>query len=65
MTATVHPLRPPHDPDAQILGVLGDAIDPTDDGLGGAPITLPAQAMAMAGFDTSGELRAGDPLFLD
>ncbi|MFN9926835.1 MAG: helix-turn-helix transcriptional regulator, partial [Phenylobacterium sp.] len=65
MTAAVHPLRPPHDPDAQILGVLGDAIDPADDGQGGAPITLPAQAMATAGFDARGELRAGDPRFLD
>ncbi|WP_397419022.1 alpha/beta fold hydrolase [Phenylobacterium sp.] len=65
MAATIHPLRPPHDPDAQILGMLGDAIDPADDGQGGAPITLPAQALAAAGFDASGELRAGDRLFLD
>lgn len=65
MTASIHPLRSNGDPDAQIAGLLGDAIDPTDDGLGGAPTTLPAQALALAGFDAEGSFRGGDPRFLD
>ncbi|MBU1375167.1 MAG: alpha/beta hydrolase [Alphaproteobacteria bacterium] len=48
---------------AEILRSIGDAIHPGDERGGGAPVTLPAGALAAAVFDAQGAVRTTDARF--
>jgi len=48
---------------AEILRSIGDAIHPGDERGGGAPVTLPASALAAAVFDAEGQARSRDARF--
>ena len=41
----------------RILATIGAAIHPADDGSGGAPVTVPAGALAVAVLDGEGRVR--------
>lgn len=47
----------------RILAVIGAAVHPADDGTGGAPVTVPAGALAAAVLDAQGVVRSHDDKF--
>lgn len=47
----------------RILATIGAAIHPADDGSGGAPVTVPAGALAVAVLDGEGRVRGHDARF--
>lgn len=47
----------------RILASIGAAVHPADDGSGGAPVTVPAGALAAAVLDAQGQVRGQDERF--